>query len=384
MSRSQMSILYCAVLIALSLAGTGFGAYSKPSGNEQPSQLSGKVQLDRGYTPESGIKLLLDILQRVRNSPQLALAKQSRLQVAAESASNKNNVTDYRLAIKPKELDIIDNRPQSRPAPISIASQSAPAADSVGIWERNSVSKAEGNLAYGQGRSLSTPNIWEREETSGNQLSDESRQRLANAAGKLYGLAGTLDSLNSVDSFKEQSAKSKRQSYAPDTLTRGRLVSRGDSEYSSGLREYKVALLPPNVVTGIALIRLGSSQAQAQRAMKALGAAQQSKIGNWTIWNYPAADRRSIALQVYMQHGQVEALRIFDNSLVSSDLGVQLGDSLSTVKQRFGEPAFILAESKAQLGQNYIYPISQVGFLLSRPDKDSQPQVCSLLIFNIK
>jgi hypothetical protein len=85
-----------------------------------------------------------------------------------------------------------------------------------------------------------------------------------------------------------------------------------------------------------------------------------------------------------MRNGLLDAMRIFDQTLIGPDFGVTLGDSLARVKEKFGEPAFILQEPGPGAGQNYIYPISQVGFQLARPAPGDQPRVVSLLIFNVK
>ncbi len=146
-----------------------------------------------------------------------------------------------------------------------------------------------------------------------------------------------------------------------------------------------IALLPPNVVTGIPLVRLGISQSQASSALQAIGNMKQQKVNNWTVlsWQRPQA-KGSTALQLYIRHGLLDAMRIFEPSLIAADFGVTLGDSLSTVKEKFGEPAFILGEPSPGAGQNYIYPISQVAFQLARPAPDQSPRVVSVLIFNVK
>jgi len=149
-------------------------------------------------------------------------------------------------------------------------------------------------------------------------------------------------------------------------------------------REAKVAMLPPNVFTGIPLVRLGSSEAQASRALAASGGIERQRINGWTVLTFFKSHTREPALQVYMRHGQVDALRTFDASLVGPDFGVRLGDSLATVKERFGEPAFIIPEPIPGAGQNYVYPISQVAFLMARPSPNEAPQVTGLFIFNVK
>ncbi|MGC5184045.1 hypothetical protein ACPXBI_28750, partial [Escherichia coli] len=60
------------------------------------------------------------------------------------------------------------------------------------------------------------------------------------------------------------------------------------------------------------------------------------------------------------------------------------------IKEKFGEPAFILPEPAGgrsiEAGKNYIYPISQVSFALARSHDKAKPapQVVSMLIFNVK
>jgi hypothetical protein len=82
-------------------------------------------------------------------------------------------------------------------------------------------------------------------------------------------------------------------------------------------------------------------------------------------------------------------MRIFDASLMPSDLGVALGDKLTAVKSKFGEPAFLISEpnvarESATAGLNYVYPISQVSFEIARPSKKGSLQVVSMLLFNMK
>jgi hypothetical protein len=153
---------------------------------------------------------------------------------------------------------------------------------------------------------------------------------------------------------------------------------------AAGSREAQIAMLPPNVFTGIPVVKLGSSEAQASRALAASGTMERQRINGWTVLTFFKPQTRDPALQVYMRHGQVDALRTFDASLVGPDFGVRLGDSLATVKERFGEPAFIIPEPTPGAGQNYVYPISQVAFLMARPSLNEAPQVMGLFIFNPK
>ncbi len=147
-----------------------------------------------------------------------------------------------------------------------------------------------------------------------------------------------------------------------------------------------LALLPPNVVTGIPLIRLGTSGSQATNALIAMGHLKQQKVNKWTVisWQRSEVKGAGTDLQLYVRNGLLDAMRIFNSSLIAPDFGVGMGASLSAVKEKFGEPAFILQEPLPGAGQNYIYPISQVGFQFARPAPNAPPQVVSILIFNVK
>jgi len=146
----------------------------------------------------------------------------------------------------------------------------------------------------------------------------------------------------------------------------------------------EIALLPPSVVTGIPLLRLGTSENETNKALLGKGSLNKTQVNNWSVWSLQKAGNSEVSLQVYTRNGQVEAMRIFDTSLISPDFGVRLGDDLGTVKQKFGEPAFILSEPQSRGGQNYVYPISQVSFQLAYTSKTTPPKVVSLLIFNAK
>jgi hypothetical protein len=132
------------------------------------------------------------------------------------------------------------------------------------------------------------------------------------------------------------------------------------------------------------MIKLGITQAEAGQSLKTWGSMREEVIGNWTVWSFQRPNSEEPLLQVYMRRGFVEALRIFDPNLVGHDLGVGLGDEVRVLKEQFGEPSFILSEPPPGAGQNYVYPLSQVAFLLSRPNPKAEPEVVSLLIFDVK
>lgn len=152
----------------------------------------------------------------------------------------------------------------------------------------------------------------------------------------------------------------------------------------------KLALLPPNVATGIPLggVTLGYSESQVLHSLGQIGKIKQQKIHGWNVYFWHKKDSPEgtpESLQLYFRRGSLDAIRIFDPSLISPDFGVMPGDHLEEVKERFGEPAFLLPEPGAESGgKNYIYPISQVGFQLVRRGGESSPQVASVLIFSVK
>ena len=159
------------------------------------------------------------------------------------------------------------------------------------------------------------------------------------------------------------------------------------SEFSPAQEKNKpieIALLPPSVVTGIPLVRLGGSENETNKALSGKGSLNKTQINDWSVWSLQKPGNAEVSLQVYTRNGQVEAMRIFDTSFIAADFGVKLGDDLGTVKHKFGEPAFILSEPQSRGGQNYVYPISQVSFQLAYTSRTTPPKVVSLLIFNAK
>jgi hypothetical protein len=149
-----------------------------------------------------------------------------------------------------------------------------------------------------------------------------------------------------------------------------------------------VAMDAPNVINGIPLVRLGALSKEAETALGAVCSVRRQQLEGWTVCTGYKAHSQDAAIQLYIKHGMVEAMRIFDRSLIPPDLGVGLGDSVQSLKSKFGEPAFLIREPGASSGssvsgQNYVYPISQVSFQLARVNK-SAPQVVSVLVFNVK
>lgn len=174
-------------------------------------------------------------------------------------------------------------------------------------------------------------------------------------------------------------------SYRRGAGAKDAVATRGKSNIAMSPSD--IALLPPNVITGIQRINLGSSESQANIALRGMQLVniKQQKVGKWTVTCLQNPHvKGSTALQLFVRNGLLDAMRIFDTTLFAPDFGVTMGDCLSKVKEKFGEPAFILHEPGPGSGANYIYPISQVGFQLARPAPNEQPRVVSVLIFNVK
>lgn len=158
------------------------------------------------------------------------------------------------------------------------------------------------------------------------------------------------------------------------------------AEYDGRSLGDKLAMLPPNVVTGIPLgnVSLGKSESIVVASLSQIGKLKQQKIRSWTVYTWSKKDKPADdALQLFFRHGQLDAIRVYDGTLIGADFGVTPGDPLERVKERFGEPSFLLPEPGAGSQKNYIYPISQVAFQLSRR-AEATPQVVSVLIFSVK
>jgi len=293
--------------------------------------LSGQIEYNRVSPPAAGVKLLNQILDRVRSTPAFAMMnKEKGLKKGERTNMPQLGISNYQLAIKPKESPRCNQAPP--PPQIRLA-------------------KLSGGASLMPVNELRGPGVHYYKSSSQMAIVNDS------AASVQLGEVDLMD------------MKAERQDLAANTKSR---------------RKEMLALLPPNVATGIPLVRLGITQAEAGMSLKTWGSLREEVIGNWTVWSFQKPNSEEPLLQVYMRHGLVEALRIFDANLVGHDLGVGLGDQVRVLKEQFGEPSFILSEPLPGAGQNYVYPLSQAAFLLSRPDPRSEPEVVSLLIFNVK
>jgi hypothetical protein len=214
------------------------------------------------------------------------------------------------------------------------------------------------------------------------------------------GIAGASDSEVAASNV---SAASSMAPASPGLYRNIREITKQDKfSNGSGIKEMfderkadtsdkrQIALLPPSIVSGVPLVHLGASALQIKESLGSKVKIDKQIIEDWTVWSVTGHNRSECALQLYFKHGVVEAIRVFDASYLGPDLGIKLGNDLQTIKEKFGEPAFILPEPVAvrgvEAGKNYIYPISQVSFALARSHDRMKPapQVVSMLIFNVK
>lgn len=207
------------------------------------------------------------------------------------------------------------------------------------------------------------------------------------SAAPLYNaIPAQIISIEDANNLKRQNTQGSISSNRANYLS-GQMYNQLAERNSAPMEKRElIALLPPNVATGIPLVSLGTSQLQVSAALSAMGTLKEQKINRWTVmtWKKPESAGGKTSLQLFFRNGLLDAIRIFDPTLVAQDFGVAPGDGLERVKEKFGEPAFLIQEPSQGLGQNYIYPISQVGFQLARADEKSPPKVVSVLIFSVK
>lgn len=174
----------------------------------------------------------------------------------------------------------------------------------------------------------------------------------------------------------------------------------GDNQYSNSplmtpnqpgqfqyIRNQLIALLPPSVVGGIPAARLGATEQELAATINQKNTATKQSIDGWSIWTFKSQNGHTAAVQLYMRHKVLEAIRVFQPTYLGEEVGIKIGDDLQSIKTKFGEPAFILSEpdlGKGTPSQNYVYPISHVAFQLSRSKTQKTPQVVSVLIFDMQ
>jgi len=148
----------------------------------------------------------------------------------------------------------------------------------------------------------------------------------------------------------------------------------------------RIAFLPPNAVHGINGLPLGATLSDTINFLKTRGKVSKASISGFQVLTLRNAQGITL-LQAFVRDSHLDALRVFNPTFVPPQLDVNLGEELPSMKAKFGEPAFILEEphgktkTQGQVAKNYVYPISQVSFQLSRPNASSAPQVLSMFLF---
>ncbi len=136
--------------------------------------------------------------------------------------------------------------------------------------------------------------------------------------------------------------------------------------------------------TAVPPVRLGDTENEISHPLMDMGTIRREVVKNWTVFSVHKNNSKNVSMQVFLKAGNVDAILVMDPSIWTGQQGVTIGDALPAIKQKFGEPAFIVSAEHNSTVQNYIYPISQVGFQLQSDTDADMPKVKSILIFNVK
>ena len=446
----------------------------------------------------SGVKLLHEIFQKLRNSNQLALNYPNKQLAAASQAiqgslnpllirpSEKSSSQNSQLAylqqskksfggytsayagepVEDKEMSkrrakVMSAAPSSTPAPsMAGASNSGfsmdgmtdirtnmgsnvtiPGAAPTAVSSSSSASSATAtsSLAKGSTRGrlvpaykfADRPDIQQQSVPQG--LSPQNAQMLARSVSKLMQSTRQLSELSQAESSASVKTFGKAKSEMRDERTistrpggpviqeynaQAQTAGSGGKDFSAAttaanlknmddyasgaplltpdqpgqykyLRSQLMALLPPSVVGGIPIARLGATEHELGDTLSRKNNASKQIIDDWTVWTITDSGAHgTCSVQLYLRHSVVEAIRVFQPSYLGEEIGIKIGDNLSTIKGKFGEPAFILSEpglsGHGASSQNYVYPISHVAFQLARAKTQPSPQVVSVLIFDVQ
>jgi DNA-binding NarL/FixJ family response regulator len=393
-AQKTLAILFLCLTFALATC------FAPKALAEQKSSthLSAHIQISRISPPTAGVRLLEDILSRIGNMSQVALSANN-LKYDAKMDQVESGRTNSLLAIKPKQPQATEFNK------IELDLSPSPAASAQPVFNKRSHVVSYERAALKGPRELQI--VDERPEvqdfrTAPNQgsgadfynkgsqsLNEQSKSSLSKstAKGKVQGkvAGGKLSStplakvnINQPPMLVTAGANIATSAPSP-APTRSMHIAPADL----------IASLPANVATGVALVQLGSTEQETVKSIAHQGDINREVVGSWTVLSVHKAKaskqyEKNTTMQIFMHRGIVEALRIYDPTLIKSEMGVRLGDDLKSVKGRFGEPSMILPEESPGAGQNYIYPMNQVGFLLARSAPEAEPQVVSLLIFKVK
>lgn len=384
----------------------------------QPKKIASIPRVD--VSSESGVKLLIGILQRIGNVPALAMQQQSINNYAppppAENVPNQifgQNLTDPALAIRPQvrrqsaaNQNYISQTPitKAKKADNLIASSTRMYQLSKTIDELDRAANSYEPQSNSKGIVISNaPRITEYGAVSGTSgASVQTKNELA-----VRSIVGAIKEANqeqmsrmtdAEESFVPAGQKNaKRQVVKLDQPSYYKHIREYDEKRSSKDQKQIVAYNPPSMVFGIAGLQLGASNNDVGSYLKSQFGTDKSKFKSfkykeWLVWSLqePSGKGERTTLQIFSRANQVEALRIFDDKYIPDAVNVRLADTMAVMKNRFGEPAFVLEEpqvkdsSKAnekKMIKNYVYPVSQVSFQLVRGESGGSPVVTSVLLF---
>lgn len=419
------------IVIPLLVLSLGSKNYWITNAQAQDKSVKKSIQIKKSaptpqvrVSPESGVKLLVGILQRIGNVPALAMQQQSVNYAPpppAESVSNQifgQNLTDPALAIRPQmRRQSASNQAYISQAPANkarakpenlIASSTKMYQLSKTIDEldraANSYEPNSSQLSNSAGQSRgvvisNAPRITEYGAASGGatQVKNEATMRTLVGAIKDAQAEQMSRMYDSEDSFTtaQTATKAKRQVVKLDQPSYYKHIREYDEKKSAKEQKQIVAYNPPSMVFGISGLQLGASNSDVSSYLKSQYGSQKSKFKSfkykeWVVWSLvePSSQGERTTLQIFSRANQVEALRIFDDRYIPDAVNVRLADTMAVMKNRFGEPAFVLEEpqvkdnsTEKKMIKNYVYPVSQVSFQLVRAENGTSPVVTSVLLF---
>ncbi|MEZ4489056.1 MAG: hypothetical protein R3C24_09495 [Cyanobacteriota/Melainabacteria group bacterium] len=474
---SVLLAMSCALLINAPVAFGGDLAKSSTSRTSVSRAKSKSLSAPRKITPEAppeaGVKLLMGILKRIGNAPQIAMqqARENRLRADSVQAQS-NQIFNQNLGGANPALTI---RPRGTGYAASSKAKTEATAGKLIASSRGGARFAFASNTYSD--SAGSKNI----RTYPRGISNESQKQLKESAKKLYDLTSVISGISNTAAgqpmAEEEASAASEDKLVRASAPRGRVIAQSPKivDYSKGagfspsglvptlqgatngtimggasdavekkldqpaayrhMREYgkrlpsqepaddleqgdadnfyksgdnhlassfgrrqeigHLAYMPPNTISGVPGLRLGASKVQVESFLSAAtakkGEVLHSQVNGWDVWVLKNGGKAS--LQVYMRNNIVEAFRIFDSKYVPERLKITLDTPLETMKEKFGEPAFILMEPDVGAGsmhkrgvKNYVYPVSQVSFQLARVNEKSksslgQIRIKSMLLF---
>lgn len=408
-----LKVVSALVLLLMAIAFLVRPAHTQSAGSSSSLK---KPNLSVEFSPaSSGVKLLEAILSRLHGSVQVAMAKQERrlgsigqAQVLASdkavAGGESEAALNYKLAIKPKAQKELKMADLDSSDTLSLSSGGSYSASSVTSQSTGAAKAKRGQAQYfaapRQVAILDESVLVKDRRVAKEEVGVSSLPPvpLAPQSNSVDQIAESQDGLK-ADAKKANSELSNMPSIAHSNLSAsvqtsesgvaGKLSSKNLSSPSSAVPtesafgQYRLAMTPPTIFKGISGTQLGASESDVYRFWMGKGTIQKEAVASWKVFGVRSKDDKYI-VQLFLNSGHVEAIRIFDNAYVLKNLGVNIGDSLAKLKQTLGEPSFIISEPGSAGGQNYVYPVNQIAFQLRKGGAGKSPGIVSMLIFNTK